>query len=381
VTDAPGPTDAKPAARRRLRRAAIVLGVVLALLLLAWQGLAWGLKRQVLAALGPEATIGDIRLGLGSVVIEDLRLAAPKDWPAEETLRARRLSVEADLASLFSDEYRIGKITVEEGYLSMLRTREGKLKLLPTLLGRSKKKEGESGGRFRLHIGQVELKDSQLDFHDASLKAGPARLRLEALEATLDELQLPQLTGRSQLKAEGKVKGRGSDGRLKLEGWLEIATRESDLKLTLRDVDLVPLEPYLLKAAEAGVERGQVDLDLHSQVKQRQLKAPGKLVLKDLKLRSGRGIGGTFMGMSRSAVISSLKSGGDRIDLDFTLEGNLDSPRFSLNETLSMRLAVGAAASLGIGLVDMVKDLGSATGRGLEAVGDAVGNLFGGGDD
>ena len=85
--------------------------------------------------------------------------------------------------------------------------------------------------------------------------------------------------------------------------------------------------------------------------------------------------------MSRGAVLAALKSGGDRIDLDFTLEGNLDNPRFSLNETLSMRLAVGAAASLGIGVVDMVKDLGSATGRGLEAVGDAVGNLFGGGDD
>lgn len=370
---------ASPAAPRRSgRRALIALGIVALALLLAWQGVAWGLKRQVLSALGPEATVGSIRLGLGRVVIEDLRLAAPKGWPFEDTLRARRLSVEAELSSLFSDEYRVGRVTVEEGYLSMQRTREGKLKLLPTLLGRSQKKEGESRGRFRLHIDQVALKDSVLDFHDASPKDGPARVRLEALDATLDELQVPQLTGRSQLQAESRVKGGGT---VELDGWLEIATRESDLKLTLRDVDLVPLEPYLLRAAEAGVERGQVDLDLHSQVQQRQLKAPGKLVLKNLKLRSGGGLGGTFMGMSRSAVVSSLKSGGDRIDLDFVLEGDLNSPRFSLNETLSMRLAVGAAASLGIGVVDMVKDLGSATGRGLEAVGDAVGGLFGGGDD
>nr|WP_301334240.1 DUF748 domain-containing protein [Solimonas sp. SE-A11] len=260
----------------------------------------------------------------------------------------------------------------------MQRTREGKLKLLPTLLGRSEKKDGDSGGRFRLHIDQVQLKDSVLDFHDASPKGGPARVRLEALNATLDHLQVPQRTGRSQLDAESRVKGGGT---VELSGWLEIATRESDLKLTLRDVDLVPLEPYLLRATEAGVERGQVDLDLHSQVQQRQLKAPGKLILKNLKLRSGDGLGGTFMGMSRGAVVSSLKSGGDRIDLDFVLEGDLNSPRFSLNETLSMRLAVGAAASLGIGVVDMVKDLGSATGRGLEAVGDAVGGLFGGGED
>lgn len=367
-----------PVTRRRGRRALIALGVVALALLLAWQGVAWGLKRQVLAALGPEATAGSIRLGLGSVIIEDLRLAAPKGWPFEDTLRAKRFIVQAELASLLSDEYRVGQVTVEQGYLSMQRTGEGKLKLLPTLLGRSKKKDGDSGGRFKLHIDQVQLKEAVLDFHDATPKGGPARVRLEALNATLDELQVPQLTGRSQLDAESQVKGGGT---VELSGWLEIATRESDLKLTLRDVDLVPLEPYLLRATEAGVERGQVDLDLHSQVQQRQLKAPGKLILKNLKLRSGGGLGGTFMGMSRGAVVSSLKSGGDRIDLDFVLEGDLNSPRFSLNETLSMRLAVGAAASLGIGVVDMVKDLGSATGRGLEAVGDAVGGLFGGGDD
>jgi len=165
---------------------------------------------------------------------------------------------------------------------------------------------------------------------------------------------------------------------LKLEGWLEIATRESDLQLTLRDVDMVQLEPYLLKASEAGVERGQLDLDLHSKVKQRQLNAPGRLVLKDLQLRSGSGVGGTFMGVSRRAVIGALKSGGDRIDLSFNLQGNIDNPQFSLNETLSVKLAVGMAESLGVGLVDMAKSVGTATGRGLEAVGDAIGGLFGG---
>ncbi|MGH8428981.1 MAG: DUF748 domain-containing protein, partial [Solimonas sp.] len=145
-------------------------------------------------------------------------------------------------------------------------------------------------------------------------------------------------------------------------------------------IDLVQLEPYLLKASEAGVERGRLDLDLHSQVQKRQLKAPGKLVLKDLQLRSGSGVGGSFMGVSRRAVIASLKSGGDRIDLSFMLEGNLDNPKFSLNETLSVRLAVGMAQSLGVGLVDLVKEAGSATGRGLEAVGNAFGGLFGADD-
>lgn len=368
-------TDTAPS--RWGRRALIALGIVVLLLFAAWQGAAFALKRQVLAALGPEATIGGVRIGLGSVVVEDLAVAAPKDWPSEQTLRAKRLSVAPDLGALFSGEYHVGNITIEQGYLSMLRTRDGKLKLLPSLLGRAKSEE-KSDSSFALKIDAIELKDSQLDFYDASVRRKPLNVRLESVQAKLEELDIPALQGRSRLEAEGRLKGRGRDGTVKLAGWLELATRESDLRLTLRNVDLVPLEPYLLKASEAGVERGQVDLDIHSQVKQRRLKAPGRLVLKDLKLRSGGGVGGTFMGVSRSAVIASLKSGGDRIDLEFVLEGNLDNPKFSLNETMSVRLAVGMAASLGVGLVDLVKDAGTATGRGLEAVGDAVGNLFGG---
>lgn len=377
ATEVTGSTADTSSPARRGRGLLIAAIVVVVLLLGAWQGAAFALKRQVLAALGPESQVGAVHLGFGSVLVEDLVVQAPKDWPSEHTLRAARLRVEPDLRSLFSNQYRVGRITIEDGYLSLLRTRQGRLRLLPSVLERAQEQDQQSGGDFALRIDAIELQDAQLDFYDASIRRKPVNLRIEALQATFEALELPGLQGRSQLKAEGLLRGKPRDGQIKLDGWLELATRESDVKLTLRDIDLKALEPYLLKASEAGVERGRLDLDLHSKVKQRQLTAPGRLVLKDLQLRSGGGFGGTFMGVSRRAVIGALKSGGDRIDLSFTLQGNIDNPKFSLNETLSVKLAVGMAESLGVGLVDMVKGVGSATGRGLEAVGDAFGGLFG----
>jgi len=366
-------------ARRPLRILLIVVAAMVIALLGAWQGAAFALKRQVLAALGPETVVGRVRIGLGSVLLEDLRVTAPKGWPSEHTLRAQRVSVEPDLRSLFSDKYRVGSIKVEQGYLSLLRTRQGRLRLLPSLLERAREQEPEpDGNAFALRLDMIELKDAQLDFYDASLGRKPVNLRIEALQATFEALELPGLEGRSRLMATGVMRSKPRDGTIRIDGWLELATRESDLTMTLRDIDLKRLEPYLLKASEAGVERGRLDLDLHSKVRKRRLVAPGKLALKDLQLRSGSGVGGTFMGVSRRAVISSLKSGGDRIDLDFTLEGDIDNPQFSLNETLSVRLAVGMAQSLGVGVVDMVKSVGSVTGRGLEAVGNAFGGLFDG---
>src|SRR5690606_11440553 len=71
----------------------------------------------------------------------------------------------------------------------------------------------------------------------------------------------------------------------------------------------------------------------------------------------------------------------DSITLDFVLEGDLGDTHFSLNETLAVRVAVGAAQALGVGLVDIVKGVGSFGGSAVEAAGGAIGKLFGGGGD
>ena len=76
------------------------------------------------------------------------------------------------------------------------------------------------------------------------------------------------------------------------------------MKVELRDVGLVALQPYLGAASEARVQRGALDLDIQSDVRRNRLRAPGKATLADLEFAPTGALKETFMGVPRSAVLS-----------------------------------------------------------------------------
>ena len=135
------------------------------------------------------------------------------------------------------------------------------------------------------------------------------------------------------------------------------------------------LQPYLIKAAETGVRRGTLDLDLQSTVRKGILHAPGTLTLRGLELASTGGA--TFMGMPRSAVVSLMKDQSGQITIKFALDGNIKDPRFSLNENLMTRVGSSMAGTLGISIEGLAKGVGSAGSGIAKGVGDSLGKLFG----
>lgn len=359
-----------PARFRRIRRFALIALLslaLLALLMLAGLRLAVGhLQREIESALGPRASVGDLQADWRGVELRDLRLRAEAGWPAEDELRARRVRVEPELRSVWRGDWRIARIEVEGAYLSLLRTREGRLRLLPGLLETpTRGAEGQSAATpgWRLQIDRIQLQDSQLAFFDASLRrAGPPHaLRVEALQAEVGPLRLPALDSPVAISLEGRFKSaspRQPDGRLSLTGELTPATQDARLQARFSEVDLVALQPYLLKVSETGVRRGSLDLDLRAEVKARHLRAPGTLTLRQLELASEGGALRTFAGLPRQAVLSALSREGQLV-LRFTLDGRLDDPAFSLNENLATRVASGLAESLGVSVSGVVKGLGS----------------------
>jgi len=181
------------------------------------------------------------------------------------------------------------------------------------------------------------------------------------------------------------VKGIHQDGRVDISGWADLSTKDSSVKLQLRSVDMKAIEPYLIKANDTGVRKGSLDLDLQSDVRNKRLKAPGKLTISDLTLAPSEGIMGTFMGVPRDAVLSFLEEKGNSITLDFVLEGDISNPKFSLNETMKQRMALSMADLLNISIVGVAKGA-AALGKGgvdaaagvVKGVGGAVNKLFSG---
>lgn len=349
---------------RTRRRLAIATAVLLAFVLVGIAGLHVAtrqLQSRIQDALGPRASVGAVNAGWTSIEVLDLRIKAASGWPAQDELRADRVRVAPDLRSLLGGPWRIASVRVEGGYISALRSRDGKTHLLPALLGERMAEQvpAERGGPRAaplLEIGKVELDDATLAFFDGSVRQPPLPLRIEKLDAEAGPLVLPALDHAIQVKIQGLVKGPQRDGRIAIDGEYTPATHDANVRASFTGVDMVALQPYLLKVSEAGIRRGALDLDLHATVAHNRLHAPGKLILTNLELANDGPLA-TFVGVPRKAVLAAMTEKG-RLEVKFTLDGRLDDPSFSLNENLATKIASGLAESLGVSLSGVVKGLG-----------------------
>ncbi|MCI0372100.1 MAG: DUF748 domain-containing protein [candidate division NC10 bacterium] len=331
------------------------------------------LKGKVVEALGPGSEIAALRVGWSGVVVEGLRIKGPQGWPAVDALRAERVTIAPSLRSLLSDRIRLRSITVVKPYLSAWRTRDGTLRVVPSLLTEPTDRPAAAGPPARtITISRVTLQEGVLELFDATVSPSPLKIRLEQIQATVRDVVAPTLTGKSQFDLTGVVKGIQRDGRAHVSGWAEVSSKDSSVKTELRSVDLVALQPYLTRAAETRVQKGALDLDLHSEVRTNRLRAPGKVVISDLEFAPARGAADTFMGVPRAAVVSFLKNRANKIEVNFVIEGDVSNPRFALNEAFATRIASTLAENLGVSIRGVVEGVGSLGQKGVEAAGEAA---------
>ena len=362
----------------------LILGGSLAALLIigfaAFQFAIHVLKGQVEQALGPYGEVKAINVGLTGVEILGIRIRAPQDkqlgWPATDQLRAERILVVPAFRDLLSAKVVLREIRIEGAYISMLRSKGGRMSVLPSLLEKpvDAKVADKAPPIPPISIGTVELVNGTIEFFDATIRRPPLKLRLEQITASLEKIQLPELTGRSPIDFDGVLKGVRRDGKVSIAGLIELATKESELSTRLQGVDL-SLQPYLLKAAESGVRKGALDLDLKSSIDKGILHAPGTLTLSDLELASSSTTG-SIMGMPRNAVVGMMKDRSGRISVKFVLDGNINDPRFSLNENLATRIGSSIAGSLGLSFEGLAKGVGGIGGDTVKGIGESIGKLF-----
>jgi hypothetical protein len=365
---------------KRKRLTLIALAVIAFLIvcgIVGFQVAVRALKGKVVEVLGPNSEVKDIRLSWSSVNVEGLRIKGPSGWPAADALQAERVSVVPDLRSLLSRHYRVRSINIVKPYLSVLRTKEGKFQVLPGLLtgvpGAGRAGTASSAvSSSNVNIGRITLEDGVVELYDATVAQPPLKIRLEQIKATVRDVAVPGFRGKSRFEIAGVVKGVHRDGQLKMAGWAEVGTKDSSVKTELRSVDLVALQPYLIKPGEAGVQKGTLDLDLQSDVSNDQLKSPGKATISDLEFVPAEGGFDTFMGLPRRAVLAFLMRNGNKITVGFVIEGDINNPQFSFNEVLTTRLALAMAKAVGVNVGGMVKDVGTLGEKGGEGVGQAA---------
>ena len=370
------PTAMSPRTKRYLLVAVLAFALLLILLVLGAHFATQALKDKAEQALGPTAQVSEMVVGLTAIELRGVRIRAPQGWPAADTLRAERVVVTPDLRGLLSAKVRVQTIVIESAYLSVLRTRDGRVRLVPSLLESGAAKAEKTGkkdaGGVPVSVNTIELRNGTVEFFDASIRQPAHKLRLVKIDAKIGNLSLPGLGGRTSLVVDGIVKGVQRDGTLNLNGWLELVDKNSQLSTRLRGVDMVAFQPYLLKSTETGVRKGTLDLDLNAEVRKNIMHAPGSLTLSGLELEPGASPFETFMGMPRSAILSTLKDKKDQINVQFALDGDLGDPKFSLNGSLLKQVGTTIAQSLGISIEGLVRGVGEAPG----GISDALKKLF-----
>lgn len=374
--------------RRWILLGAAVLAVLLVSGAIAYRAAVSEVEGEIAEALGPSGEMAALSVGWSGVSVERLRIPAPSGWPAADSFRAERVRVVPSLLSTFSRTHRIRSVTLTHPYLAMLRTRDGKLIALPGLIARTGTPAATEVAPTTLVLRRVVFEGGVLEIFDTTVPRPPLKIRLEQIEGRLDDVRAPAFRGRSRFELEGVVKGATRDGRASIAGWAEIATHDSSVKTQLRSVDLLAVEPYLIKEGEAGIRQGSFDLDLQSEVRAGHLTAHGKITLSHLELIPAEGSVDTFMGLPRRAVLASLANKRDEIQFEFTLDGEIDNPQFSLNETLSTRIAYSLANALGVDLGGLAKDVGAlgvqggqAAEKAAKGAGGALWKLFKGKSD
>ena len=355
--------------RRLLLAGATVVAVLLGIVIFA----AHDAKHRVLQALGPRATVGSISLNYPTVTLHDVHVAAsdaPGAWPADQEFDAQEVAVDISAASLWAyrqgEPLAIADVRVRDGTLVMLRT-PGHLTILPALRDTSRAKAaalqasqavapGETA--TALVLQHMRFDRMAVDFYDATVPGGkPQHLRFEQVQGTVADLALPRLAQPIALDLQGVLKGVERDGQVSLKGSVTPPAHDANLAIRLAGVDMVALQPYLLRLGERSVRHGRLDLSLDAGVANRAVHAPGELTITGLEF--GDAEGGTFAGVGRRAVLAALKRDG-RITLKFTLEGRTDDPKFSLDDSLTLRLAAGLGGTLGTGVKDVVEGVGNA---------------------
>ncbi len=347
----------------------IIGGGLIVLLLagfLAFQFSLYALKEQVQKALGPQGEMQDIRVSLTGVEIIGIKIKTPftesgsaSAWPAVDQLRAERILLVPSFFDLLSARITLQTVRIEGVYIAMLRTKDDQIKVLPDLFEThtsvAPSENRPSSEKIpSITISKIELVNGTIEFFDASIRTPAHKLRLEQIYAGIDKIKFPGFEGFSNINLIGVIKGVQQDGKISMAGTVEFANKELGISTRLRGVDLMVLQPYLIKTNESVVTKGVLDLDLNSSIQKGKLRAPGTLTLKNLELAS---TSGTIMGLPRSAVLAVMKKRDGNFSLKFVLEGDINAPRFSLNESFTTSIGSAFAKSVSVNFNESLGNL------------------------
>jgi uncharacterized protein involved in outer membrane biogenesis len=179
---------------------------------------------------------------------------------------------------------------------------------------------------FEVNVGRLQIQNSQLEYADRSLTL-PFGTHIHALSGTIANISSKQSGTPAQLKLAGQVDNYGT---ARAEGRLDLFEPTSllDIMVAFNNVEMTTLTPYSATFAGRRINSGKLSLNVHYEIKNRQLTGSNRVIMDKLTL-GDRVKSPEAVDLPLDLAIAILEDSKGRIDLGLPVTGNLDDPQFS----------------------------------------------------
>lgn len=300
-------------------------------------------------AMGPGFTLKEIRPKTTYLSARGVQYEDPRS--KERFFRAEEIRVYPSLLSLLRKSVLIREVTMLRPSFFFYRSREGHMvgPWVTPEKGDEKKEISEEKTRTRdaveVQINRIRIQNGSIDFEDRKIGDPPLQMKWRDLDFQMRDLRYPLASVHSPVELSGKMKGKAQDGSITLRGWIDVKTMDMDTSLKIREVEIKTFETYYRKRVSAEIESGAMSMDSRIAVKEKRVDAPGELDLINLHIKEG---GGTVFWIPAETLVSVLEKKDHQVKARFHVKGNVENPKFNLQEAFLTQIAISLAQALGI---------------------------------
>jgi hypothetical protein len=320
--------------------------------------------------MGSGLTLTEIKVKPTYLSIRGIQYEDPHS--KQRFLQIDEVRIYPSLFSLLKKSLRIREFELFQPSFFFFRSREGDLVGPWVTMEKERKKEEslekeeKTGGEpIQVQIDRIRIQKGSIDFEDRKVGEPPAQIKLRELDFEIRNIRYPLTSLHSPIELKGKMKGRTQEGSLYLKGWVDAKTMGMETSLKIREIEVKTFEPYYRKRVTAEIESGYMDMDSKITVKEKRIDAPGELDLINLHVKEG---GGMVLWIPAETLVSLLEKKGHQIKVKFHVKGNMDDPKFNLQETFLTRIAISFAEALGIPIKIVGETVFEGSGKGMEGL-------------
>lgn len=225
---------------------------------------------------------------------------------------------------------------------------------------------------FQVTIKNIRITDGELLYLDGKVSRPPHLTRIDAINIDITGISIPFKDNYSDYNLNARIPGSIGAGSLRLSGKTNFKTMDTNAKVDLKNLDITGFKPYFQKRGDADVTKGILNLNMDATIRAKHINAPGRVVIRDLEFREGRGAGDKFIGVPRSMVLDLLKTENNEITLNFTLEGNINDPKFSITESILKKITITLAQKLGLSVIEIGERIVIEGAKGIKGIGEGL---------